>query len=94
MPFAGDIKDWQLAASSVISRAVDPNCAVKYARLHAPGKRAWCPEHVKQVHILDMVKFVLCTLVSGDCMPFCKYIKRHLYPGNQGTHDKLNQIQI
>lgn len=46
--FSGEIKDWQLAASSVVSRAIDPNCAVKYARLHAPGKRAWCPEHVKQ----------------------------------------------
>ena len=45
---SGEIKDWQLAASSVVSRAHDPNCAVKYARLHAPGQQAWCPEHVKQ----------------------------------------------
>ena len=24
------------------------------------------------------------------CVLFCKYIKRHVYPGTQGTHDKLN----
>ena len=45
---SGEVKDWQLAASSVVSRAVDADCAVKYARLHAPGKRAWCPENLKQ----------------------------------------------
>ena len=40
----------------------------------------------------DMVllKFFVCTLVSRDCVPFCKYIKRHVYSCNQGTHDKLN----
>ena len=41
---------------------------------------------------MDLVKFVMCTLVSRDCVPFCKYIKRHMYPGYQGTHHKLNQI--
>ena len=41
----------------------------------------------------DLVKFDISTLVSRDCVPFCKYIKRYLYPRNQGTHDKLNQIQ-
>ena len=30
----GSIKDWQLAASSALSRADDPQCAVKFARLH------------------------------------------------------------
>ena len=24
--------------------------------------------------ILDLVKFVMCTLVSSDCLPFCRYI--------------------
>ena len=38
------------------------------------------------------MKFVMCTLVSRDSMPFCKYVKRHVYPGDQGTRDKLNQI--
>jgi len=42
-----EIRDWQLAASSVVSRAMDQDCAVKHARLHAPGKKAWCPEHKK-----------------------------------------------
>ena len=41
----------------------------------------------------DLVEFVMCTLISRECVPFCKYIKRHVYPGNQGTHDRLNQIQ-
>ena len=42
------IRDWQLAASSVVSRAMDPDCAVKNARLYAAGKKAWCPEHRKE----------------------------------------------
>ena len=27
-----------------------------------------------------------CTLVSRDCVPFCKYIKRHVYPGKTRVH--------
>jgi hypothetical protein len=42
---SGEIRDWQLAVSSVVSRKDDEDCAVKYARLYAPGKRAWCPEN-------------------------------------------------
>ena len=38
----GTIKDWQLAASSALSRADDPQCAVKFARLHQQDGRAWC----------------------------------------------------
>ena len=41
----------------------------------------------------DLVKFVMCTQVSRDCVPFCKYKKRHVNPGNQSTYDKLNQIR-
>ena len=44
--------------------------------------------------ILDLVKFVMCTLVSRDFVPCCKYMKRQVYLGNQGTHDKLNQMRI
>ena len=40
------------------------------------------------------LSFVMCTLIFRDCVLFCNYIKRHVYPGNQGTHDKLNQIQL
>lgn len=29
-----EIEDWQLAASSVLPASVDPNCAIKFARLH------------------------------------------------------------
>ena len=28
-----------------------------------------------------------------SCVPFYKYIKCHVYPENQGTHYKLNQIR-
>ena len=28
----------------------------------------------------DLVRLVICTLVSRNCVPFCKYIKRHVYP--------------
>ena len=42
------IRDWQLAASSVISRARDPDCAVKHARLFAAGSKAWCPEQDRE----------------------------------------------
>ena len=42
------IRDWQLAASSVVSRAEDPECAVKHARLYAEGGRAWCPEQRRE----------------------------------------------
>ena len=42
---------------------------------------------------VDKVQFVMCTLLSKEGIPFCKYIKRHVYPKNQGTHDKLNQMQ-
>ena len=42
------IRDWQLAASSVVSRARDPDCAVKHARLFAAGSKAWCPEQRRE----------------------------------------------
>ena len=42
---------------------------------------------------LDLIKFVMCTLVSRDCVPFSKFIEHHVYPGIKGTQDKLNQIQ-
>ena len=42
------IRDWQLAASSVVSRASDPSCAVKHARLFAEGDKAWCPEQKRE----------------------------------------------
>jgi len=42
------IRDWQLAASSVVSRAEDPDCAVKHARLYADRDKAWCPEQRRE----------------------------------------------
>ena len=32
------------------------------------------------VNLLVLVKFVKCTLVFRDCIPFYKYTKRHVYP--------------
>lgn len=37
---SGEIKDWQLAASS--SNDERQSCAIKHARIHAKGSRAWC----------------------------------------------------
>ena len=42
----------------------------------------------------DLVKFIMCTLVSRDYLQFCKYTKRLVCPGHQGTNDKLNQIRL
>ena len=51
-----------------------------------------CHDTIKENH-LDLVKFVMCTLASRDFAPFFKYMKRHVYPEHQSTHDKLNQIR-
>ena len=41
----------------------------------------------------DMVKFVMCIPVSWAHMTFYILTKGYTFPGNQGTHDKLNQIR-
>ena len=41
----------------------------------------------------DLVKFVMCTLVSSVHMSFHKLTKGYLVPGNQGTYDKFNPFQ-
>ena len=40
----------------------------------------------------DLVKFVMCALVSRVHMMFYTLRKGYTVPGNQGIHDKLNQI--
>ena len=40
---------------------------------------------------MELVRVVIFTLVSRENLPYCKYIKRPVYPRNQGKHDKLNQ---
>ena len=42
---------------------------------------------------MDLVKFVMCTLVFRHCVLFCNYIKRHVYSVNQGTHNKLARAE-
>ena len=41
----------------------------------------------------DLVKFVMCTLVSRVHIPFYKLFKGYTVPGNQSAHDKLNQFE-
>ena len=50
--------------------------------------------HFNLEKIWDLVKLVMCTLVSRVHMTFCILTKGHTVPKNRGTHDKLNQIQI
>ena len=42
----------------------------------------------------DLVKFVMCTLISRVRMTFCMPKKGYTIPGNQVTHEKLFQIHI
>jgi hypothetical protein len=41
----GEIKDWQITASSTYPSAWDPNCHEKYSRLYVENGRAWCAKH-------------------------------------------------
>jgi len=60
----GTIKDWQLAASSALSRADDPQCAVKFARLHQENGRAWCAAK-RAVNEWVLVDLGVASKVSG-----------------------------
>ena len=40
----------------------------------------------------DLFKFVMCTLISRNYVLFPMYITRHVYPGNQGTHDLTRSV--
>ena len=42
----------------------------------------------------DLVKFVMCNLVSRAHFTYYILRKGYTVPGNQGTNDKLNQIRI
>ncbi|XP_069674564.1 lactadherin-like isoform X2 [Periplaneta americana] len=42
---SGSVHDWQLSASSSFPADKDPECHVRYARLHQPRGRAWCAKH-------------------------------------------------
>ena len=42
---------------------------------------------------MDLVEFVMCTLVFRVHMTFYSLTKGYTVPGNQGIHDKLNQIR-
>ena len=48
--------------------------------------------HKMKANVSDLVKFVICTLVSRVHMMFYILTKGYTVFGNQGTHDKLNQI--
>ena len=38
----GEIKDWQITASSTYPAAWDPNCHEKFSRLYVENGKAWC----------------------------------------------------
>ncbi|KAJ9589085.1 hypothetical protein L9F63_017630, partial [Diploptera punctata] len=42
---SGSVHDWQLSASSSYPADRDPECHIKYARLHQPRGRAWCAKY-------------------------------------------------
>jgi hypothetical protein len=42
---SGSVHDWQLSASSSYPTDRDPECNVRFARLHQPRARAWCAMH-------------------------------------------------
>ena len=54
----------------------------------------FCSPDLTGLLMLDLVKFVICTLASRVHMTFYILTKRYTVPGNQGIHDKLNQIPI
>ena len=47
----------------------------------------------KKEDVSDLAKFVMRTLVYGVHMKFYMPKKGYTVPGNQGIHDKLNQIR-
>ena len=51
--------------------------------MNGKWKSAYLFKAYRKLEILDLVKFITCTLVL--------YLTK--VPGNQGTHDKLNQIK-
>ena len=41
----GDIKDWQITASSTYPTSWDPTCHEKHSRLYLDNGKAWCAKH-------------------------------------------------
>jgi hypothetical protein len=41
----GEIKDWQITASSTYPSMWDPNCHEKFSRLYLNNDKAWCAKH-------------------------------------------------
>jgi hypothetical protein len=41
----GEIKDWQITASSTSTSTWDQDCHEKNSRLYADSGKAWCPKH-------------------------------------------------
>lgn len=58
------IKDWQIAASSSKQRSDDHQCAVKYARLHSAGGKAWCAGSAQKSEWL-LVDLGVASTISG-----------------------------
>jgi hypothetical protein len=41
----GEIKDWQITASSTYPTAWDSDCHQKYSRIYLENGKAWCAKH-------------------------------------------------
>ena len=41
----GEIKDWQITASSTYPQEWDRRCHEKYARVYLPNKYGWCAKY-------------------------------------------------
>ena len=41
----GEIKDWQITASSTYPTSWDPDCHQRYSRIYSLNGKAWCAKH-------------------------------------------------
>lgn len=41
----GEIKDWQITASSTYPASWDPDCHQRYSRIYSVNGKAWCAKH-------------------------------------------------
>jgi hypothetical protein len=42
---SGEIKDWQISASSTYPSKWDPDCHSRHSRIYVPNGKAWCAQH-------------------------------------------------
>ena len=72
---SGSVHDWQLSASSSFPADLDPECHVRFARLHQPRSRAWCARH-KSPNEWILVDLGVAAQVTGNhgLLPLSPYM--------------------